>query len=229
MNRVLRRLAFASLLLVAGPLSAQRSALREVRSSGGSGGGVSLMIVQPVGQFKQFVNGGAGVGLAAVPALDRDGVVGLRLEGELLAYGYTSEPVTLAGGGYAIPAQAQTWSFIASAQAGPQLTFGDGPAHLYGFLTGGIVDFATTTSLQSDCGCDIASYGDGHDLALAWQAGGGMLFALGRGRHPASLDLGARYLRNGAVTYGTTTSGSLQFVRSEANAVVYHIGVAFGF
>src|SRR5229473_456947 len=201
MTRHLRLLSYATLLL-AGPLTAQRSALREVRSGGGSGGGLSLMIVQPVGQFKQFVNGGAGVAFAAVPALDRQGVVGLRIEGELLAYGYMNEPVTLSGGG---------------------------PARLYGFLTGGVVDFATTTSVQSDCGCDIASYGDGHDLALAWQAGGGMMLAVGRGRHPASLDLGARYLRNGTVTYGTTTGGSLRFVRSEANAVVYHIGLSFGF
>ncbi|HXI34212.1 MAG TPA: hypothetical protein VNH63_09035 [Gemmatimonadales bacterium] len=223
------RLVSCAILLFAGPLTAQRSALREVRDGGGSGGGLSLMIVQPVGQFKQFVNGGAGVGLAAVPALDRDGIVGLRIEGEFLAYGYTSEPVTLSGGGYAIPAQAQTWNLIGSVQAGPQLTFGDGPARLYGFLTGGVVDFATTTSLQSDCGCELASYGDGHDLALAWQAGGGMMFALGRGRHPAALDLGARYLRNGTVTYGTTSGGTLRFVRSEANAVVYHIGLSFGF
>jgi hypothetical protein len=228
MTRHLRLLSCATLLL-AGPLTAQRWALREVRSGGGSGGGLSLMIVQPVGQFKQFVNGGAGVGLAAVPALDQHGVVGLRIEGEFLAYGYMNEPVTLSSGGYATPAQAQTWSFILSGQAGPQLTFGGGPVRLYGFLTGGVVDFATTTSVQSDCGCDIASYGDGHDLALAWQAGGGMMFALGRGRHPASLDLGARYLRNGTVTYGTTTGGSLRFVQSDANAVVYHIGLSFGF
>src|SRR5690242_5070566 len=227
MTRQLRLVACA--LLLASSLTAQRSALREVRRDGGSGGGLSLMIVQPVGQFKQFVNGGAGVGLAAVPALDRDGVVRLRIEGELLAYGYLNDPVTLSGGGYAVPAQAQTWSFIVSGQAGPQLTFGDGPARLYGFLTGGVVDFATTTSLQSDCGCDIASWGDGHDLALAWQAGGGMMFTLGRGRHPASLDLGARYLRNGTITYGTTSTGSLRFVRSEANAVVYHVGFSFGF
>ena len=56
-----------------------------------------------------------------------------------------------------------------------------------------------------------------------------MMFTLGRGRHPASLDLGARYLRNGTITYGTTSTGSLRFVRSEANAVVYHVGFSFGF
>src|SRR5712692_8243954 len=117
MTRYLRPVSIATLLL-AGPLSAQRSALREVRDGGGgSGGGLSLMIVQPVGQFKQFVNGGAGVGFAAVPALDRAGIVGLRIEGEVLAYGYASDPVTLSGGGYAIPAVAQTWSFILSGQA----------------------------------------------------------------------------------------------------------------
>src|SRR5258708_31578615 len=134
MTRHLRLLSYATLLL-AGPLTAQRSALREVRSGGGSGGGLSLMIVQPVGQFKQFVNGGAGVAFAAVPALDRQGVVGLRIEGELLAYGYMNEPVTLSGGGYALPAQAQNWSFILSGQAGPPLTFGRGPARPFGRLT----------------------------------------------------------------------------------------------
>src|SRR5258708_7627290 len=228
MTRHLRLLSCATLLL-AGPLTAQRSALREVRSGGGSGGGLSLMIGQPVGPFKPVVNGGGGVAFGAVRALDRQGVVGLRIEGELPAYGYMNEPVTLSGGGYAIPAQAQTWSFILSGQAGPQLTFGGGPARLYGFLTGGVVDFATTTSVQSDCGCDIASYGDGHDLALAWQAGGGMMFTLGRGRHPASLDLGARYLPNGTGTDGTTTGGSLPFLPTAPNALAYHLRLSFGF
>src|SRR4029077_21074613 len=94
------RLLSCAILLLAGPLTAQRSALREVRSGGGSGGGLSLMIVQPVGQFKQFGNGGPGRGLAAGRALDRGGIEGPRIEGERLAYGYMREPVTLSGGGY---------------------------------------------------------------------------------------------------------------------------------
>src|SRR5258706_13187829 len=97
------RLVSCAILLLAGPLTAQRSALREVRNGGGSGGGLSLMIVQPVGQFKQFGNGGAGVGLAAVPALDRDGIGGPRIEGQLLADGYINEPVALRGGGESVP------------------------------------------------------------------------------------------------------------------------------
>src|SRR5258708_15867132 len=122
MARHVRLLSCATLLL-AGPLTAQRSALREVRSGGGSGGGLSLMIVQPVGQFKQFVNGGAGVAFAAVPALDRQGVVGLRIEGELLAYGYINEPGTPNGGGSPIPAQAHNPAVIFSRHARPPPTF----------------------------------------------------------------------------------------------------------
>src|SRR5260370_5228047 len=102
MTRHLRLLSCATLLL-AGPLTAQRSALREVRSGGGSGGGLSLMIVQPVGQFKQFVNGGAGVAFAAVPALDRQGVVGVRIGGELPAYSHTDQPAALRGRACPLP------------------------------------------------------------------------------------------------------------------------------
>src|SRR5258708_26595829 len=96
MTRHLRLLSCATLLL-AGPLTAQRSALREVRSGGGSGGGLSLMIVQPVGQFKQFVNGGAGIALPAVPALDPQGGGGLRKQGGRPGYGCMNQPVAHTG------------------------------------------------------------------------------------------------------------------------------------
>src|SRR5258708_26070953 len=66
-----------------------------------------------------------------------------------------NEPVTLSGGGYAIPAQAQTWSFILSGQAGPQLTFGGGPARLYGFLTGGGVGFTTPPNVPNHRRTDL--------------------------------------------------------------------------
>src|SRR5260370_21192388 len=121
MTRHLRLLSCATLLL-AGPLTAQRSALREVRSGGGSGGGLSLMIVQPVGQFKQFVNGGAGVAFAAVPALDRQGVLGLPIEGQLLANRYMNHPATLSGARHPIPPPPPTWSRIFSCHPRPPRT-----------------------------------------------------------------------------------------------------------
>jgi len=116
------------------------------------------MIVQPVGQFKQFVNGGAGVGLAAVRRWigTHRGAADRR---RAAAYGYIMTGDAQAAR-YAIPAKPKTL-VIHRVRGKPvrQLTFGDGPARLYA-SSRRRGDFATTTSLPERCGCDIASYGD---------------------------------------------------------------------
>jgi len=241
-NRPMRRLlptrmnviaAFVmALALIAAPgrCRAQRAALREVHSVGTAGGG--LLIGIPQGEFQQHVNAAAGFGGFVNVNVDRAGMTGIRLEGSFLVYDHLHDVAYLSGGYYSYPIGLTTSSYIASLRAGPQLTVGQGPLRLYGFGLGGVSYSATTTSFDDNCGCgSYASTTEWDDVALAWEAGGGMQLALGRGHNPVLLDLGARYLHNGRVTYVPAQSlagGTLNPVASEANLVVLQLGVSVG-
>ena len=209
---------------------AQRSGLREVRSLGTAGAG--LLIGIPRGEFQQHVTAAAGFDGFVNLNLDRSGATGMRLEGSILVYDHLHDVAYLDGGYYVYPIGLTTSSYIASLRAGPQLTFGQGPLRLYGFGMGGVSYFATSTSFDDSCGC--GSYGsttEWDDVTLAWEAGGGLQLALGRGHNPVLLDLGARYLYNGRVTYvpaQTLASGTLSPVSSEANLVVLQLGISVG-
>jgi hypothetical protein len=210
--------------------AAQRSALREVRNWGLAG--MSLALAVPVGEFRDHVGEGGGIDAFMAFNLDRAGASAIRVDGSLLAYGRSYDRAFLSGP-YYFPIGVTTTSFVASLRAGPQLTFGQGPAKLYGFWQGGFSYFATTTSFGDyDCGCggydEITEHGD---LNLAWEAGGGFLVQLGRGRHPIMLDLGARYLANGRAQYLPARfvgNGTTIPIESEANLVAIHFGVSVG-
>jgi opacity protein-like surface antigen len=227
-----RALVSLSLVLALVPVAApgQRAALREVRSAGTAGG--NLLIGIPQGEFQQYVKAAAGFGGFVNLNLDRSGATGMRLEGAFLIYDHLHDVAYLSGGYYSYPIGLTTSSYIASLRAGPQLTFGQGPLRLYGFGLGGVSYFATTTSFDDSCGCgSFASTTEWDDVALSWEAGGGMQLALGRGHNPVLLDLGARYLHNGRVTYvpaQTLAGGTLNPVASEANLVVLQLGVSVG-
>lgn len=215
-------LTAALLLLTAAPAAAQRWALREVRERGLAG--VSLALAMPVGEFANYVGDGGGLDAFVTVHLDRAGLVGMRIDGSLLAYGRTND-WWYDGPYYAVPAT--TTSFIASLRAGPQLLFGTGPVRLYGFYQGGISYFATTTGFNDGyCGCNDDAITEHDDVTLAWEAGGGMLLGLGR---RVMLDLGARYLRNGRAEYlpARLVSAPDGVIESQANLVALHLGVTF--
>lgn len=230
----LARLAFGLGLvvtMVGRPATAQRSALREVRTGGSAGGGLMLGI--PVGEFAQHVNVAGGFGGFVNLGLDRAGAMGIRLDGSFLIYDNLHDVAYLTGGYYAYPLDMNTSSYIVSLKAGPQLTAGTGPMRLYGFALGGVSYFATETSFGDGCGCgSYASTTEWDDVNLAWEAGGGIQVALGgrRGR-PVLLDLGARYVRNGRMSYvpaQSLASGTLTPVVSDANLVILQLGVSVG-
>jgi len=228
---LLRGVATLGLLVgaVVNTAAAQRSALREVRDWGLTG--ASLALAVPVGEFAQHVGEGGGFDGFIAFNLDRFGMTALRLDASVLAYGRANDLAYL-DGPYYLPVDITTTSFIVSLRAGPQLTFGQGPIKLYGFGQAGFSYFGTTTSFGSyNCGCSgFDEITEHDDLNLAWEAGGGFLVQLGRGRHRAMLDLGARYLRNGRAQYLPARfvgNGSTLPIESQANLVAIHLGVSF--
>lgn len=219
----------AALTLVAGSAEAQRRGLREVRGAGGTGGGLGFLVGVPVGEFSDFV----GVHPGVSGAFTFGGAVGMRVGGSLLVYGHER---VLIPTGSRLWIDVTTSNMIGSLGLGPQITLGRGPVRLYGYGTIGFSYFTTVSSLSDDCGCD--PYGNTtnfDDFALAHEAGAGMQLALTR-RGGVFLDLSARYLQNGRVQY-LTEGGivenpdgtvSLHAIESQADLVVFQIGLSFG-
>jgi hypothetical protein len=216
----------ALLVVITG--TAQAQGLREVRNW--STGGLGLMIAQPVGEFSNFVDMHPGIG----GAFALGGPVGLRVGGSLLIYGHQRDFVPIGGGRVLL--DLSTDNLIGTLGVGPQITFGRGPVRPYGYGMIGFSYFATVSSLGDRCGCDsFASSTNYDDVTLAGEAGGGLQFALSRHR-PLFLDLSARYLRNGRVRYlpeggvieHSDRSVTLQAVESNANLVVFQLGLSVG-
>ncbi|MGH7671330.1 MAG: hypothetical protein ACREMC_00390, partial [Gemmatimonadales bacterium] len=102
-----------SLALAAAPLAGQRSALREVRHRGDAG--LTLVVAQPLGDFRRHGNVAAGLTGFAIVGLDRQATLGLRIDGTYLMYDSDYR-------GYGI----STNSSIGTLAVGPQVTLGQG-------------------------------------------------------------------------------------------------------
>ncbi|MEK6768103.1 MAG: hypothetical protein AABY85_03840 [Gemmatimonadota bacterium] len=195
------------------------------------GGGIQ--VGQSTGEFSNYVQGGIGFGGGFLYQPDADGALGLRVSAMYLIYGSQTNRYPLVPG---ITVDVTTNNQIAGLTLGPQFTFGRGAVQWY--VNGGIgfSYFATTSEVRgtSSGQSPFASSTNYDDFTFASEGGSGLLVRLGRGG-TVSLDLGARYLNNGRVTFvtknGVTVSGNTLLVdpiTSEANLVVYHLGVMVG-
>ncbi|MGH7568198.1 MAG: hypothetical protein ACREL9_04375 [Gemmatimonadales bacterium] len=205
--------------------------LREVRTRGFGGGGI--LIAEPVGEFANFVGTHGGFGGAVTFGRN----LGLRIGGSLLIYGHQSRPIPLAGTGGLIALDLSTNNYIASLGLGPQVTLGEGPLQLYGYGTVGLGYFGTTSSVSGSYDYEpFASTTNFDNATLALETGGGLQIRLANPRRPVFLDLSARYVRNGRVRYVTESgvrenpdgSFTLYPIESQANLVVFQIGVSVG-
>lgn len=198
--------------------------------------GVSAAFMQPTGEFEQFVSWGGGLDLSFVAGLQRQGPLGLRVEGSVLWYGHEQYDVWV---GPRLPTsyyRVNTDNFIANLGVGPQLTLGDGAVRPYGFGLAGISYFATTSSVDNEWGDTWDSETNFDDARFALGAGGGLLVQLGGRSHPVFLDVGAHWTYNGRTDYLREGSiieradGSLLIVpiRSDANHWTFRLGVAVG-
>ena len=198
--------------------------------------GLSGSFMQPSGEFQRFVRWGGGVNANFVVGLDRQGLLGLRLEGGVLWYGHEHYDVWL---GPRVPNSSfrvSTDNFIGTFGVGPQLTLGNGPVRPYGFGLVGVSYFATTSSVEGDWGEVYDSQLNYDDATLSLGAGGGLLVQLAGRDHPVYLDMGAQWTHNGRTTY-LREGGIVEYpdgsmvlfpIRSEANHWTFRLGVGFG-
>lgn len=198
--------------------------------------GVGGSFMQPTGEFEQFVRWGGGISASFVAGLDRQGLLGVRVDGGFLWYGHEHYDVWL---GPRVPYatfRVNTDNFIGTIGVGPQVTLGNGPVRPYGFGLVGVSYFATTSSVEGEWGETYDSRLNYDDAAFALSAGGGLLMQVGGRSHPVFLDVGALWTHNGTTTY-LTEGGIVEYpdgsmvllpILSEANHWTFRLGVAFG-
>jgi hypothetical protein len=196
--------------------------------------GLSIQVGQAKGRFADYVRWGGGAGGYILFQPVRGLPLGLRLGAMFLEYGSQTRRYPLVPG---IVVDVTTKNQIVQLALGPQLTVGRGMVQAYGFGAIGGSSFFTTSGVEGSDQSDqpFASTTNHNDGTFSSEVGGGLMVRLSRGRMPIVLDLGARYLDNGRVTYVTKDRVSVvgnrlvvNPVDTEANLVIYHIGVTVG-
>ena len=207
------------------------------RPSRGYVGG-RLEFAQPQGEFGDRVDQGIGGNLHYIHALDRDGILAVRLDAEAITYGYERQRVILSPTvGGRILADLVTTNNIAFLGVGPQIGAPNGRLRPYAHGFAGVSYLFTTSSLEgSASGEPFASTTNFDDVTFAYGGGAGLYIPLRRGVAPISLDLGAtyrnagqaEYLREGDITDNPDGTVTLRPVRSDTDMLTFHVGVTVG-
>lgn len=236
MKRAVLSMAVAALAAASSPAGAQmvEAPLKPVVVHGG----LHLVGALPTGEFKDYIDGGIGVGFDVVWPVQREHWFALRADVGWVVYGSESKEVCFGGGvGCRVRLDLTTTNSILYVNAGPQLMMQRGPIRPYINAAGGFSYFSTTSSVKgNNNGEDFASDTNFDDVTMAWTAGGGVLIPVSSGRTPIAINLGAQYHANGSVEYlkegdiKDNSDGSISFdpTRSEANFVALRLGVSIG-
>jgi len=193
----------------------------------------------PLGEFRNHVALGGGMGFGGVLFLGENRLAGLRAEGGFVIYGGESERVQFSATVPLVEVEQRTTNSIVSGGLGPQVYLGNGPIRPYVYGTVGFAYFVTSSSvspLYSDE--TIASSTNFDDFQLSLTGGGGLSVEIRGGKNPLSLDLSASYQHNGLTQYLIRGAEHLDVRRgggyvarpitSDANLMTYRAGVSVG-
>jgi hypothetical protein len=202
--------------------------------------GLAGVYGQPLDEFADNVKQGFGLDGFGTLGLDRQGAFSLKAELGYIRYNRKSEPFLASTGFGYVELESETTSGVLTLGAGPQLTLPSGPIRPYLGGTVGFARFATNTgivvpSYASNTGQKETLYDEtvSSDFILSLTASGGLRFELpfmGRG---VLADLGVRWHRNGeaeyvsseGVFYNGTGEPTITATRSEADFIVYRLGI----
>lgn len=199
------------------------------------GGGLTLAV--PTGEFGDFVDFGGGLHGFGVFNFDREGTVGLRLDGSALWYGSETVRVPLSSFTRRVMIDVTTENLITSLGVGPQLTLGNGPIRPYVYGLVGFSYFATVSRASGSADVDdFASTTNFDDLTFSATAGAGFMIQVSGGRTPVWIDLSGfavqngrtRYLREGSIQERSDGSLFITPIESETNMLAFRLGVTAG-
>jgi hypothetical protein len=202
--------------------------------------GLALAVAQPVGEFSDYVGAGGGLQGFFRVGLDPRGIVSLRVTGGFLQYGSETKRVCLSTTvGCRIEVDLTTSNNIILFGVGPELAVPIGRVRLYGNATAGLGYFSTDSSVKGATGgqdsfASTNNYGDG---GFAWTGGGGIEVRVAQPKGvPISIDFGLshqgngrrEYLTEGGITDRPDGSIVLDVKRSDADFILWRIGVSVG-
>jgi hypothetical protein len=209
------------------------------RSADRHGFGISFNYGKPTGEFGDYVNQGFGADGFYRFALDRYGIVSLRVGGQFLIYGNETRRLPLSSTiGNLVLVDVETSNNILNFGGGLELAIPTPAVRPYVFGQLGSGYFYTQTSVEgSDEAFEFARTTNYRDWVFSRQVGAGLQIPLGRSRSGTGvqLDLGATYNLNGEARYlregsiDEVSPGQFVFnpIRSEANLVIWRIGISF--
>ena len=221
-----------ALALLLSPLAAQAQSRYTV--------GLAGLYGQPLDEFADNVKRGFGLDGFGTLGLDQQGAFSLKAELGYIRYNRKSEPFLASTGFGYVELESETTSGVLTFGAGPQFALPSGPIRPYLGGTVGFARFATNTAIvvpsyASNTGQKESLYDEtvSSDFILSLAASGGLRFELpfmGRG---VLADLGVRWHRNGEaeyvssddVIYNGTGEPTITATRSEADFVVYRLGI----
>jgi hypothetical protein len=227
-----------ALILAGVPLPGSAQAQGEPELPPGVRLGVQAIVVQPTGEFGDYVDLGGGLRGSIRFDLDDTGVLGLRVEAGGMTYGRETRRVCLSETvGCRITVDLTTSNNVFMMGVGPEIALPVGPFDVFGSLLGGFSYYATSSSVQGTRDdtpfATSENYGDG---GWAWNWGGGVRLPITRGRMPVALEIGLSHQRNGRREY--LTRGDIQELpggeieldvkRSDADFLTWGIGVSIG-
>jgi hypothetical protein len=203
--------------------------------------GVAGIVGQPLGEFGRNVSNGFGLDGMGTAGLDSRGIISLRAQLGYMQYSRKTESffVQSAFGLYEL--ESETKSGVLTLGVGPQLMVPEGPFRPYVAGTIGFSRFATETAINiparnSSSGSSetLAQQTVSSDFILSLAGAAGIAFHLSLfGNSGVLADLGARYHHNGlakyvsssGVQYNGTGTPTVTPTTSEANFIVYRLGV----
>ena len=231
----------AAALLSAAPAAARAQAaddalLRPIRAQVGG----NLYYAQPVGDFADRIDQGFGGALHGTLLLGQSGIFGLRFDAGYMMYGNETIRECLTAS-CLVQVDVSTSNNLAFVGVGPQLQVPSGPIRPYVNGQVGWTFLWTESSVEGSDNDDdeFASTRNFSDNTFSYGGSAGVLIPVSQNsRNPISIDLGARYLRNGNVEYlregdivlnptpGQPPTYNIQ--RSRADLVTYFVGITVG-
>ncbi|MGZ8377721.1 MAG: hypothetical protein ACXW61_15145 [Gemmatirosa sp.] len=201
-------------------------------------GGVALSVGQPVHEFRQYVSNGIGGAGHVLYRLGGSGAFAMRLDGGFVQYGSETKRIPWNDNVGRVSVDLTTRNNIFWAGIGPHFMVPSGPVRPYATGSVGFAVFTTTSSIRDrQTREDIVSDNNQTDGTWAMSGGGGLLIPVARNaRSLVFLDLGARFHRNGRVTYlreggvRDVPGGGVEYdrIRSAGDLWTYQIGVSVG-
>jgi hypothetical protein len=170
------------------------------------------------GDAQAYIRDGGGLSMYGAWRAGRTSPFLLRMSGNVLIYGSTTDTYTVPPG---IDVDVTTTNTLAGFGIGPEYVAGGEHLEAFIFATAGGTYIATTSAVS---GSNSNTTTQLDDFAWAGEVGGGLFIHLSPG---FAIEGGARYRYTGEITYLPRGQAAPSAVTTEVGLMLYHVGVTW--